>query len=67
MNQLSYIVTAAVALLLIFEGVLPFIAPGLWRKLMQHLINQRNHTIQISGLISMVVGVVLLCLAHYLL
>ena len=66
MNQLSYIVTAAVALLLIFEGFLPFVAPRLWRKVMQHLINQRNHAIQIAGLISMVIGVILLCLAHYL-
>ncbi|MCP3680567.1 MAG: DUF2065 domain-containing protein [Gammaproteobacteria bacterium] len=67
MNHLSYIVTAAIALLLIFEGFLPFVAPRLWRKIMQHLINQRKHTVQIAGLVSMIIGVTLFCLAHYFL
>ncbi|MBL4744330.1 MAG: DUF2065 domain-containing protein [Cycloclasticus sp.] len=51
---------AAVALVLILEGIIPFMSPNALRKTYQRLMEMDDKTIRISGLISMIAGVVLL-------
>ena len=57
------IVVAALALMLVIEGILPFAAPRLWRETFRKLIEMTDGQIRTSGLISMVAGLVVLFLA----
>jgi len=50
----------AMALMLVIEGILPFLSPDSLRQVMLMLAQQDNRSLRISGLISMVCGVVLL-------
>ena len=53
---------AALALVLVIEGVLPFFNPGLWRSVFERVLRMTDGQIRFAGLSSMVVGVVLLWL-----
>jgi uncharacterized protein len=48
------------ALMLVFEGMLPFISPKLWRQACLYAVNRSEYTIRISGLLLMLVGIALL-------
>ena len=50
----------ALALMLIFEGVLPFIAPNLWRETFRKITQMSDGQIRFVGLSSMIVGLLLL-------
>jgi uncharacterized protein YjeT (DUF2065 family) len=50
----------ALALMLIFEGVLPFLAPNLWRDVFRKLIQMSDGQLRFIGLSSMIVGLLLL-------
>jgi uncharacterized protein YjeT (DUF2065 family) len=50
----------ALALMLIFEGLLPFIAPTLWRDTFRRIIQMSDGQIRFVGLSSMIVGLLLL-------
>jgi uncharacterized protein len=50
----------ALALMLILEGVLPFIAPNLWRDTFRRITQMSDGQIRFVGLSSMLVGVLLL-------
>ena len=50
----------ALALMLILEGVLPFLAPNLWRDTFRRITQMSDGQIRFVGLSSMVVGVLLL-------
>ena len=50
----------AVALMLVFEGILPFLAPGLWRETFRRLTEMSDGQIRFIGLTSMLVGLLLL-------
>lgn len=65
MSQLTYIVVAAIALFFIFEGFLPFIAPNLWRRMVRYIANQSDKALHIVGFISMLIGIILLIVAHH--
>ena len=60
---MSDVLIAALALMLVIEGILPFTAPKLWRETFRKLIEMSDGQIRFSGLISMVVGLVILFLA----
>jgi uncharacterized protein YjeT (DUF2065 family) len=53
---------AAFALMLIIEGVLPFIAPKAWRDTFRRLILFTDGQIRFVGLASMLTGIILLTL-----
>ena len=53
----------AVALLLIIEGLLPFLAPNVWRETFRRLIQLSDGQIRFFGLTSMVIGLLLLLLS----
>ena len=50
----------AVALMLVLEGVLPFLAPNLWRETFRRITQMTDGQIRFVGLSSMIVGLLLL-------
>ena len=50
----------AFALMLVLEGLVPFLAPGVWRDTFRRLIQLSDGQIRFIGLTSMLVGIVLL-------
>jgi uncharacterized protein len=54
----------ALALMLILEGVLPFLAPNLWRDTFRRITQMTDGQIRFVGLSSMLVGLLLLLWAR---
>ncbi|MGH8669745.1 MAG: DUF2065 domain-containing protein [Burkholderiales bacterium] len=50
----------ALALMLIVEGVLPFLAPNLWRDTFRRITQMSDGQIRFIGLSSMIVGLLIL-------
>ncbi|HPT49542.1 MAG TPA: DUF2065 domain-containing protein [Accumulibacter sp.] len=50
----------AFALMLVLEGLLPFVAPHAWREAFRRLIEFSDGQIRFVGLTAMLVGLVLL-------
>lgn len=59
----QYLLTA-IALVLVFEGILPFLSPPFWRRVMLRMIQRNDKSLRLAGLISMLAGVVLMLLVH---
>ena len=59
-----HVLAAAVALVFIIEGMLPFISPNRWRNLLKVANEMDDRVIRNVGLGSMLLGVVLLYLVH---
>ncbi|HST00358.1 MAG TPA: DUF2065 domain-containing protein [Usitatibacter sp.] len=57
------IVLPALALMLVIEGILPFSAPHIWRETFRRLIEMSDGQIRFAGLMSMMIGLVLLYFA----
>lgn len=55
---------AALALVLVIEGILPFLSPSGLRKAYGQIIRMDDRTLRLYGLISMIAGVVLLSLVR---
>ena len=54
----------AIALLLIFEGLMPFASPESWKKALQSIAESNTSKIRLFGLISMICGLALLYGMH---
>ncbi len=54
--------TAAFALLLIAEGLLPFIAPDRYKKLLSAIMLVPSYQLRITGLCTMLIGLLALYL-----
>ena len=54
----------ALALMLILEGVLPFLAPNLWRDTFRRITQMTDGQIRFVGLSSIIVGLLLLAWAR---
>jgi uncharacterized protein len=50
----------ACALVLIFEGLLPFVSPAVWRAVFQRAMQFSDGQIRFLGLLSLLAGLVLL-------
>ncbi len=50
------------ALMLVFEGLLPFLSPGAWRRTFERVLLLTDGQLRFLGLCSMVVGLLLLTL-----
>ena len=53
-------VLTAVALLLVIEGMLPFIGPQAYKQLVAQIARLRDNQLRTFGLVSMIAGLVLL-------
>jgi uncharacterized protein YjeT (DUF2065 family) len=54
----------AVALMLVIEGLFPFLAPSAWRETFRRLMQLSDGQIRFFGLTSMLAGLILLFLAR---
>jgi uncharacterized protein YjeT (DUF2065 family) len=54
----------AFALVLVLEGVLPFLAPGVWRDTFRRIMELSDGQIRFIGLTSMLVGLLFLLLTR---
>ena len=50
----------AIALMLVIEGIFPFVSPGAWREMFKRIIEMSDGQIRFIGLTAMTIGVVLL-------
>ncbi|WP_373018679.1 DUF2065 domain-containing protein [Thiomicrorhabdus sp.] len=53
---------AAIALLFILEGLLPFVFPEFWRKIMAEAVQLPEKQLRIMGFVSLSIGLALLLL-----
>lgn len=56
------VLLSAIALVLIIEGILPFLFPNAWRKIMTQALSLSENQLRLTGLISMLLGLGLLWL-----
>ena len=59
---MSDVLLAALALMLVIEGILPFTAPRAWREAFRRLTELTDGQLRFAGLMSMIVGLVMLFL-----
>ena len=62
--MLSNTLLTALALMLVIEGVLPFLVPALWRDTFRRLTEMSDGQIRFVGLTSMLAGLLLLYIAR---
>jgi uncharacterized protein len=58
------VLPAALALVFVIEGVLPFLSPSRWRAMMMTVARLDDPSLRRFGLVSMVFGVLLLYLVN---
>jgi uncharacterized protein YjeT (DUF2065 family) len=58
----SKILLTALALMLLIEGLLPFLAPGFWRETFRRITEMSDGQLRFIGLTSMLAGLLLLFL-----
>lgn len=54
----------AIALMLVLEGILPFVSPNAWRETFQKLMQLEDGQIRFIGLSAMLVGLIILYLIN---
>lgn len=59
---MSELFVGAVALVLVFEGLLPFVSPGTWRRLFERALQMSDGQVRLLGLTSLAIGVAVLLL-----
>ena len=57
------IIVAGIALMFVIEGILPFVAPRLWRETFRKALELSDGQLRFFGLASMVAGLAILFLA----
>jgi len=57
-------ILTALALVLVIEGLLPFLNPDAFRSAMQSILSRNNNTMRIVGLSSMIAGVLILTIVR---
>jgi uncharacterized protein YjeT (DUF2065 family) len=50
----------AAGLVLVFEGLFPFIAPDAWRRMFMRIVSLRDGQIRFFGMLSVLAGLALL-------
>lgn len=60
---LEYFLTAF-ALMLVLEGIMPFLSPARWREVISNIVRQDDRVIRMLGFISMLIGVIILFIVH---
>lgn len=54
----------AFGLMLVLEGVLPFLAPKAWRQTFQRMVELKDGQLRFVGLASMLGGLLLMIVVH---
>ena len=63
-SEFWYEIAIAFCLVMVLEGVLPFLYPSRWRAMVEQLSTINDHALRIIGLLSMLAGVLGLYLIH---
>lgn len=61
---LGELLVPAFALMLVLEGLLPFVSPATWREAFARMIRLKDGQIRFMGLVSMLIGLTLLVLTR---
>ena len=61
---MSKFLLTAFALMLVLEGILPFLLPTIWREAFKRLIEMTDGQIRFIGLTSMLAGLLMLFLVR---
>lgn len=59
-SMLENTLIAALALVFIFEGLLPFVFPNVWRKMMLEAANLSEKQLRLMGLTAIIFGMIVL-------
>jgi uncharacterized protein YjeT (DUF2065 family) len=54
----------ALGLMLVFEGLLPLVAPGAWKEMVQRIAAFRDGQIRFVGLAAIAAGIILIAAAR---
>ncbi|MEH6559480.1 MAG: DUF2065 domain-containing protein [Oceanicoccus sp.] len=54
----------ALCLVLVVEGILPFLSPASWRKMVLNVVQLDDRSMRVMGLVSMLIGVGVLWLIN---
>ena len=54
----------ALGLMLVLEGLLPFLSPATWRDMFQRILAFTDGQLRFAGLVSMLAGLALVALAR---
>jgi len=57
-------ILTACALVLVLEGILPFVGPGRYKQLVAQIVLLSDNQLRIAGLAAMIAGLVLLFLVR---
>ena len=57
-------ILTALGLMLIFEGLLPFIAPQAWRETFKRMITLKDGQLRFMGMVSIIGGLLLMLLSR---
>jgi uncharacterized protein len=58
-------ILTAVALVLVIEGMLPFVRPGRYKQLVAQIVRLSDNQLRTVGLVSMIVGLLLLFVVRH--
>lgn len=58
------LILSALALMLVFEGLMPFFSPRGWRSVLERVLRLTDGQIRFLGLASMLIGLATLALFH---
>ncbi|MEW6705617.1 MAG: DUF2065 domain-containing protein [Pseudomonadota bacterium] len=58
------LILSALALMLVFEGLMPFFSPRGWRSVLERVLRLTDGQIRFLGLASMLIGLAMLALFH---
>lgn len=61
---MSDLLLGALALMLVIEGLLPFLNPTLWRQVFLRVLSMTDGQIRFVGLSSMLMGLLMLYILH---
>jgi uncharacterized protein YjeT (DUF2065 family) len=64
MSDLAHSLLVALSLMLVLEGILPFLYPQRWRRLVAQLAQISDANMRVLGLLSMLIGLALLWLVR---
>ena len=57
---MGLVLASAIALVLILEGLLPFLNPAAWRRMFERALQLTDEQIRVVGLSSLALGIVVL-------
>jgi uncharacterized protein YjeT (DUF2065 family) len=57
---MSSALITAIGLMLVFEGILPLIAPQAWRQTFERLLTMKDGQLRFIGMVSLLIGLLII-------